>query len=78
MARLYLRGYVPQLCCASDIRAFGLTLHRKGRTGHQQWQDSETTTQEDVEPEIVRWQPRQIDPDRLEAHLQLLDVGLRR
>jgi hypothetical protein len=25
----------------------------------------------------VRWQPRQIDPDRLEAHLRLLDVGLR-
>jgi len=25
----------------------------------------------------VRWQPRQIDPGRLEAHLKLLDVGLR-
>jgi hypothetical protein len=25
----------------------------------------------------VRWQPRQIDPSRLEAHLKLLDVGLR-
>jgi len=25
----------------------------------------------------VRWQPRQIDPARLEAHLKLLDVGLK-
>jgi hypothetical protein len=68
---------LPQLCCASDIGPSGLSQHMEGRTGSQQWRDAEMATLDDVEPEVVRWQPRQIDPDRLEAHLRLLEVGLR-